>query len=94
MSEATAHATLSKNGTGRRILVGAMAGSVNTLVTAFVGVVLTAIAVRSLPKELSGVYFLCLNFFYLLDDLRQAIKTEREKNIQPRLGSKTAMKSR
>ena len=66
--------------TQRRILVGAFAGSLNTLVSAFVGVVLTAIAVRSLPKELSGVYFLCLNFsaLILLADLGISPTLSRE----------------
>ena len=48
------------------VLKGAFFSSLGTVVSVVINVILTAIAVRSLPKELSGVYFLCLNFSALI----------------------------
>jgi O-antigen/teichoic acid export membrane protein len=66
MTDVVSKTVVSSTDTHKQILVGALAGSLNTIVTAFVSVILTAIAVRTLPKELSGVYFLCLNFSALI----------------------------
>ena len=96
MADVSRPKPVQESSTQRRILVGAFAGSLNTLVSAFVGVILTAIAVRSLPKELSGVYFLCLNFsaLILLADLGISPTLSRE--IAFALGSlqTDALKSR
>ena len=56
----------SKSGKYNLILAGAVVASANTLVTAISAVILTAIVVRSLPRELSGVFFLCINFGALI----------------------------
>jgi O-antigen/teichoic acid export membrane protein len=48
------------------ILKGAFFSSLNTIVVALVALIMASIAVRTLPKELSGVYFLYLNFSALI----------------------------
>jgi O-antigen/teichoic acid export membrane protein len=57
---------LTSGGTYQQILHGAIVASIATITAAIANVLLTALAIRSLPQELSGVYFLFLNFSALI----------------------------
>lgn len=76
----------------KNVLKGALFSSLGTVVSSVINVILIGIAVRALPKEMSGVYFLCLNFsaFILLADIGLSPTLSRE--IAFSLGNLDAVK--